>query len=257
MGCCAVTNLNEGEEYVSKIIRHRQFALNSFAYDELREKIEKIAQSEKKVNAIKNKVIALLVHPLDDEEGSSRQAIFHNKCFTNIIEEIFSQLKKNNFTVNKLMLYLFPYLYHSQMEETNKVLYRIFCEENDGDMCKSNFESTLVEYITNCTSKLTFSIWECCEHDDIKRKLEEMNGSFFTHTNIQSIIDKINFSLYEKLKLNNDDEVTEELFLENFGITNISDFEENTSLFDIVQKQEIVATNMGLKEQILKILAKK
>ena len=172
MGCCAVNNINEGEEYVSKIVRHRQFALNSFSYEELREKIEKIAQSEKKLNAIKSRVISLLVHPLDDDEGSSRSAIFYNKCFTNIIEEIFSQLKKNNFTVNKLMLYLFPYLYHSQMEETNRILYRIFCEENDGDMSKANYEQTLLDYITNCTSKLTFSIWECVEHDDIKRKLE-------------------------------------------------------------------------------------
>ncbi|MCQ2818058.1 MAG: hypothetical protein MJ252_12400 [archaeon] len=230
MGCCAVTSINEGEDYVIKIVKNGRFLLNSFSYSELRDKIEKIAQTQKKLNAIKKNVIALLVPELE-EEKPTRHDVFMNQCFTNILEDIFSNFKKSQFNVNKFMLYLFPYLYHSEQEETNRILYRILAEENNGDMNRANFEKTLEEYMSNCTSKLTFSIWECCDNDYIRRKLDEMNACFFTHSNIERIIEKLNTSLYQKLRNNNSDNITEELFLQTYTITHIYAFEEVRELF--------------------------
>lgn len=226
MGCCPVYSNNEGENYVINAIKNPSFKLNKLLFEDIRVQIDNILKQTKKVSEIKQQLTDFLIISNDSESNK-----MNNDYITYIIDEIFLAFKKNNFSYNKLLLLLFPYLLHPENEYSTKILYDILYEESRHNLTKATYSKLFEEYITNCTSKLTFSLWQCCNSDSIKKALDELNGSIYTPGNIQKMCEKFNSEIYFKLHNENKDIITEDMFISAFNKYCITDYQDIRGYF--------------------------
>lgn len=182
--CCVGEQPNKGEEYIEKVLDSDKFFLKNITFNDLKAKLESIP---KELFQDKKYLIEELYPFLFNNRKDQNHYFYAHQQFFNGI----FYYPPPDFSVNSILLSLFPYCNKSTLQNPNSVLYELFKTEAQDEFNSITITDILDTYIANATSNLTLEFWMSTTDSEMKKIFDDLNASVYTTNQRNNVVKSI------------------------------------------------------------------